>query len=298
MILLKNPEVQFHKLVPPKSRIMRKSLFFILALSVTWGMAQNPVSRDSKKPGNPKTLPVLWQQTAAEYRALCYQAFNLARLRIDEIPEKELKEGHLAIITDLDETILDNSFREAQLILDHQEHSSSNWKEWTRLHIAPAVPGAVEFLNAAHAKGISVFYISNRDTSEVTSTLENLKTLKLPDADTVHMLFLRNTSSKEDRRKQVMQKYRVVMLLGDNLNDFTPAFEKRSITGRKNETDKLMNEWGRKFIVLPNSSYGEWENVLYNYQRNLTPEQKDSILTSLLEGYKSMDLQPHKSVKH
>jgi 5'-nucleotidase (lipoprotein e(P4) family) len=122
--------------------------------------------------------------------------------------------------------------------------------------------------------------------------------LKLPDADTVHMLFLRNDSSKEQRRKQVMQKYRVVMLLGDNLNDFTSAFEKQSITGRKNETDKLMNEWGKKFIVLPNSSYGEWENVLYNYQRNLTPEQKDSILTSLLEGYKSMDLQPHKSVKH
>jgi predicted secreted acid phosphatase len=58
---------------------------------------------------NLKTYPVLWQQTAAEYRALCYQAFNIAALRLNEISKKKLRKQKLAIITDLDETILDNS---------------------------------------------------------------------------------------------------------------------------------------------------------------------------------------------
>jgi 5'-nucleotidase (lipoprotein e(P4) family) len=258
----------------------------ILTLSVTGLMAQKPITPDIVKENNPKTLPVLWQQTSAEYRALCYQAFNLATLLLNEIPEKELKQGHLAIITDIDETILDNSPREAQLILDHQVHTTANWKEWTKLHRAIGIPGAVEFLNAAHAKGITVFYISNRDTSEVESTLENLKFLKMPDADTSHLLVLLNTSSKEPRRLKVIQKFNVVMLLGDNLNDFSTVFEKKSIMDRMNETIKLRDEWGKKFIVLPNCTYGDWENALYKYKHNLTSVEKDSIRTNLLQGYK------------
>ena len=31
-----------------------------------------------------KQLPVLWMQTAAEYRALCYQAFNTAQWRLEK----------------------------------------------------------------------------------------------------------------------------------------------------------------------------------------------------------------------
>ena len=266
---------------------MRKPLLLILSLSITVIFAQKSVAQNNTNPENLKILPVLWQQTAAEYRALCYQAFNLAKLRIDEIPEKELKEGHLAIITDLDETILDNSFGEAQSILEHQSYNYTNWNEWVKLHAAPALPGSVEFLHFVHSKGISVFYISNRDTSEVRWTLENMKSLEMPDADTAHMLFLSNTPSKELRREQVMKRYKVVMLLGDNLNDFSQVFEKKSIQDRKQETDKLLDQWGKIFIVLPNSTYGEWENALYNYQHHLTAVQKDSIRTSLLKGYKS-----------
>src|SRR5258706_10018286 len=63
-----------------------------------------------------KAIAVLWQQTAAEYRALCYQAYNLAALRISQIPKKDYRKNKLAIITDLDETILDNSYASAQLM--------------------------------------------------------------------------------------------------------------------------------------------------------------------------------------
>jgi len=232
-----------------------------------------------------KELPVLFQQTAAEYRALCYQAFNMAQLRIDQIPKRKLRKEKLAIITDLDETILDNSYSEAQLIKEGKEFSPQAWKKWTNQSAATAVPGAVEFLQNAKKKGISIYYISNRDSTEINSTLINLQKLQLPDADTAHMLFLTKTSSKEERRLAVGATHTVIMLIGDNLNDFTKAFEKGSIAQRFTETDKEQAEWGRKFIVLPNATYGEWENAVYEYQRGLTPGQKVGMRIGKIIGY-------------
>jgi 5'-nucleotidase (lipoprotein e(P4) family) len=232
-----------------------------------------------------KEYPVLWQQTAAEYRALCYQAFNIAALRLNEIPKKKFRKGNLAIITDLDETILDNSYVYGKLIKNGKDYSAAAWKDWTEKSSATGVPGAVEFLQKAHEKGITVFYISNRDTAEIRSTLVNLQHLQLPNADTAHMLFLSNTSSKETRRQIVMGKYNVVMLLGDNLNDFMQVFEKRPIEERNAAVDKTREQWGKKFIVLPNATYGEWENALYDYERNVSPQQKEDKRKSLLKGY-------------
>jgi 5'-nucleotidase (lipoprotein e(P4) family) len=232
-----------------------------------------------------KVYPVLYQQVAAEYRALCYQAFNIAALRLNEIPKKRFRKERLAIITDLDETILDNSFIEAQLIKDGKNYSDAAWQNWLSKSDAAGIPGAVEFLQKAKTKGVNIFYISNRDTAAVQSTLLNFKKLGLPDADTMHMLFLSNSSSKEARRQTVAAKYNVVMLLGDNLIDFMNVFEKKSIAERFTETDTRKEEWGKKFIVLPNSIYGEWENALYNYDHKLTPEQKDSARKALLTGY-------------
>ena len=99
------------------------------------------------------------------------------------------------------------------------------------------------------------------------------------------MLFFSNTSSKESRRQIVIRDYNVIMLLGDNLNDFMESFEGKPVEQRKNEADKVREEWGKKFIVLPNSTYGEWENAIYDYERNLTPEQKEKKRISKLKGY-------------
>jgi 5'-nucleotidase (lipoprotein e(P4) family) len=196
-----------------------------------------------------KEYPILYQQQAAEYRALCYQAFNLAALRLNEILKTKAKK--LAIITDLDETILDNSYQQAELIKNNQNYSSKSWKEWTDKSAATAVPGAVEFLQKAKQKGVTIFYISNRDSGEVKSTMVNLQKLKLPNADTAHMLFLSNTSSKEARRQLVMKKYNVVMLLGDNLNDFMQTFEKKNIDDRFAATDKEKMNGVKNLLSCP-----------------------------------------------
>ena len=262
---------------------MKKTALVIIALLVF----QLINAQDSAKTSlleDLKLYPLLWQQSAAEYRALCYQAFNIAETRLDEILNKKSRNENLAIITDLDETILDNSYIQAQIIKKGREVNRAEWLKWINNPVVPTVPGAVDFLNYAGKKGVSVFYISNRDTSGLKITLALLQKLKLPNADVSHMLFLSNTLSKEPRRQTVMKDYNVVLLLSDNLNDFTQAFEDKPIDERFAETDKVKEEWGKKFIVLPNSIYGEWENALFGYKENLTPEQKIAMLKTLLKG--------------
>jgi 5'-nucleotidase (lipoprotein e(P4) family) len=223
-----------------------------------------------------REFSVLYQQRAAEYRALCYQAFNLASLRVDQYLRTKKAGARPVIITDLDETILDNSYQEAKLILDGAAYSKERWKEWSDKSAATSVPGAADFLREAHKKGITIFYISNRSVSELGTTLLNLQKLGLPDADSAHSLFADGTPSKESRRLAVMKKHPVVLLMGDNLNDFMKVFEEKSIADRFLETDKERAEWGKRFIVLPNAIYGEWENALYDYDKHLTTEQKEA----------------------
>jgi len=86
-----------------------------------------------------------------------------------------------------------------------------------------------------------------------------LQKLQLPVADTSHMLFLSDDFSKEPRRQLVMENYDVMLLLGANLNDFMQVFEEKPIEERLSQTDKVKEEWGKKFFFLPNATYGEWD---------------------------------------
>ena len=59
---------------------------------------------------------------AAEYRALCYQAYNVAKMNLDQFLDGEKYEKPLAIIAD-DETVLDNSPYDGKLILDNNSYN-------------------------------------------------------------------------------------------------------------------------------------------------------------------------------
>jgi 5'-nucleotidase (lipoprotein e(P4) family) len=266
-------------------KIKHASIILILIISVLSSgnlIAQTMQAQHTAAPN--KLLPVLWHQHAAEYRALCYQAFNLAEMRLAAIKVKKHKRP-LAIITDIDETALDNSYSEAQGIKTNAEYNPANWKNWTNKAAATPLPGAVAFFQKAKQMGFHVFYISNRDTSEVNSTLKNLQAYQFPDATADHLLFLSNESSKEARRQKIAEQYDIVMLLGDNLNDFAKVFEKKSIADRFAATDAVQAAWGKQFIVLPNAIYGEWEGALIQYKRGLTNAQKDSAYKQQLKGY-------------
>ena len=52
------------------------------------------------------TMATLYNYYADEYRALAYQAFNIARERVDEIRNDQPDNDKLAIVVDIDETLL------------------------------------------------------------------------------------------------------------------------------------------------------------------------------------------------
>ncbi len=258
-------------------------IFSFCATGIKASQAQDSLQFSSE---DLKLYPLLFQQTAAEYRALCYQAYNIARMRLDEILEKNPGDKNLAVITDLDETVLDNSDVEAEKNKTGKPVDYQKWIAWLNQPHLPVVPGSVSFLQYAGSKGVHIFYISNRNVKGLELTLSILQKLHLPDADTSHMLFMTDDFSKEPRRQAVMENHQVVMLLGDNLADFSGIFDTGQISGRANAADSVKDEWGSKFIVLPNPVYGDWEAALYDFQDpdSIPLEQKIALLKSLLKG--------------
>src|SRR5258707_4249371 len=232
---------------------------------------------------------VLWQQASGERRALSYQAFTLARMMLDR--DLRMNRGNRkprAVIVDLDETILDNSRFEGMLLQKRVNYNQKDWTDWCNRAEASAVPGAIEFLRYAASRGVTVFYITNRNDSQKQGTATNLKKLGFPKVNDQTLLVqtdLKN-STKEPRRQQVGSRFDVVLLMGDDLNDFSDVFENsKTIESRIAAADRYKSEFGKRFIMLPNPMYGNWESAIYGYNFKLTEADKAEKRRSLLKGY-------------
>lgn len=230
---------------------------------------------------------VLWQQHSGEYRALAYQAFNLAKMKLDDLLlKKEEHEKPLAIVTDIDETILDNSPYSGKQIELQEDYVPERWEEWVNEKKAKPIPGALEFFNYAKSLGIEVFYISNRSKGQEEATLDNMQAVGFPFADESHILLAGKTSSKSERRATVLETHEIIMLVGDNLSDFSSVFENRSTEDRNRSVDSLRAAFGNHYIVLPNAIYGDWETKgILEGRRDWTSFQKDSIRLKKVISY-------------
>lgn len=233
---------------------------------------------------NGKVYSAVWQQNSGEFRALCYQAYNIAKIRVNEATAKKNAKP-LAIITDIDETFLDNSPYAVTQAKKGNEFDQKSWNEWTSKGNAIAYPGSLDFFNHAAKKGITIFYITNRNVQDKPGTMKNLKNLGFPFADDNHVMVMNTTSDKEERRQAILKDYDVVMYLGDNLTDFSQLFYKKPQAERNAKVDELEKEFGAKFIVLPNSGYGDWEGALPGFNNKLSPKEKDEVFLKNLKGY-------------
>jgi len=232
---------------------------------------------------------ILFMQKAAEYRALSYQAFNLARMQLDadfekknlkKLPKAERKRAR-AVVVDVDETVLDNSPHQAFIVINRLPFTPEVWTQWVNERKAKAIPGAAEFLTYASGKGVKVFYVTNRDEIHRQATIDNLKQTGFPDASDETVLVRATESGKEARRQKIAEKYRTVLLIGDNLNDLSNVFERKSVADRFAEVDKTREMFGKKFIVLPNAMYGDWETAIYEYKRASEAEKKKTRAAAL-----------------
>ena len=262
---------------------------------VTVSTAQQGVAKQGNADTQYQAGATLFMQKAAEYRALAYQAYNLARWQLDadldkknvkKLPKAEQKKPR-AIMVDIDETVLDNSPGQANQIKNRTAFNSKDWNAWVMMQKAKAISGAVDFLNYSNSKGVRVFFVSNREESQKQATIANLKSVGLTNVSDENVMLRqldaenKPISTKEPRRLFILQKYRIVMFIGDNLDDHSDVFEKKSIADRFTETDKAKDLFGKRYIMLPNAMYGTWENAIYDYGRLSDAEKSEKRAAAL-----------------
>jgi acid phosphatase len=244
---------------------------------------------------------VLWTQTAVEYRAVARQTYRLAQLQLDAAlkdPQwtaatEQTGASALppAVVLDLDETVLDNSAFQARLVADSTPYHAAPyteeaWNRWCEERKADAVPGAVEFLSYAKSRGVTPFYITNRDHAVEEATRDVLKRLDIPvegASDTVLMRHEKgwDASDKSARRRFVAASFRILLLVGDNFEDFVTG-ARASRAERATLEQKYSDYWGTKWIVLPNATYGSWEQAIVG------PSQSDAQILSAKYGALSL----------
>lgn len=223
---------------------------------------------------------VVWMQMAAEYEAATRSIFGAASQTLDRaladpawdaLPPDERggqrAEGlPPAIIVDADETVIDNSPYQARLIERNEAFDVATWTEWVEARKATAVPGALEFLRGVAQRGVTVFYVTNRSADAKRATYDNLRALGFPMSepeDTVLTIDETQgwTSAKGTRRQFVGERYRVLMLMGDNLGDFIDGSAVNA-SARKALIEPYRAWWGSRWFMLPNPSYGGWEAAI------------------------------------
>jgi acid phosphatase len=244
-------------------------------------------------------LGTLWIQTSAEYQMIAEQSYILARKSLDDgledanstaALEQQAEFSHLppAVILDIDETVLDNSPFHARLAQKDTDYNERMWEEWVLESRAAAVPGALEFVEYVESKGVTVIYITNRWHGLEEATRVNLMNLGFPIDDQLDVILTREGREYRDwdkstRRKQVAEQYRIVLLVGDDLNDFVRADVSPNL--RVEISERYREYWGTKWIVLPNPLDGSWVEALLNYDYDLTHSQKLERLERRLVSY-------------
>jgi len=210
---------------------------------------------------------VAWKQTAAEYFALCHQAYNLARLRLDMIlNDRAAGARPLAVITDIDETILHAANYWGYLVEQERDFfDDAIWDEWIPRNLATPVPGSLEFFNYCHRHGVEVFYVTNRNQGEQSFeyALEQLKQFAYPFADEEHLTVIRDSSDKSPLRRTVAESHEIALLIGDNLNDFKRDYYVTDIDERRALMERDRAEFGDRFILLPNPTDGHWVRAIF-----------------------------------
>ncbi len=244
-----------------KNNNISKGLLLIVLCSVWFCLPVNKIEASMcKNQQDENIMSILWYQQSAEADALYRQGYELAKLRLDQALQQKTDKDK-AIILDIDETVLNNSPFLAQLV--HKKISfHDGWDEWVYQAKAKPLPGALEFLQYADLKGVKIFYVTNREHHLYNATEKNLKKVGFPQTDKEHLILLTDEVSKESRRKAIEKNHSIILLLGDNLIDFTKEFDSLDPNERKQQVELMKNRIGNKYIVFPNPMYGNWEKAI------------------------------------
>ncbi len=229
----------------------------------------------------------VWVQTSVEYKATLRQTYRAAeasllrgiedRMWTAAIEQtRDASQKPPAVILDLDETVLDNSPFQARMVTGHKTYTEEAWQAWVAEGKAGLVPGAGEFLAAAHGHGVAIFYLSNRVCNPDKAddpTVAVLKAHSLPMAQGRLLCKVEGNSDKTPRRTQVAANYRVILLIGDDFGDFLTPGKTRE--ARDAQLAAWSRYFGERWFMIPNPTYGSWErSVGYTVDEKLKALRK------------------------
>src|SRR5450830_206991 len=253
------------------------------------------VGCQQQPPANDQLDAVLWTQTSIEHELIYQQVFASATRQLDAaladpawdalpLPPRNLAGLPPAVVVDIDETLLDNVPLNARDILSNQVYSYERWNTWVEQAKAQALPGAVDFLRAAHHKGITVYYITNREHSQVQATVNNLRLRGFPVERNEQVLAASTPTGhceqagygKNCRRQWVASHARVLMLAGDSFGDLVQA-EHNTLADQRKAAAPYLAWVGKRWFLLPNPTYGNWYSAPYADQEKLPFERKRQL---------------------
>ena len=254
--------------------------------------AAPPAAPAAAVPADDVLNAVLWVQRAVEHDLVYREVYRAAQEKLltaladpswDALPTEERAGSAaslpLAVIADIDETLLDNSPYEAELIRSGEEYSEPTWAQWCRRESARPLPGALEFTRFAAAHGVTVYYITNRAVDLNAATLANLREAGFPVPDEKVLLGLGTVvpgcemvgTDKGCRRRLVGRDHRVLMQFGDQIVDFVDVLA-NTPTDRGTSVAPYLSWVGERWFVLPNPTYGSWEPACFNNDWTLPRE--------------------------
>ncbi len=212
-------------------------------------------------------MAVAWKQTAAEYKALYYQAYNIARMQLERVLSAQTDgEKPLAVVMDVDDTIL-NTIDYWEYLINHNKDffDDSIWDQWIPKNKVVPTPGSLDFLTFCKDNAVEVFYITSRNQGPKTYeyAMDHLKINGLPFADEKHLTVLTETSNKQKRQDKIANDYEIVLFMGDNLNDFRRVYYVKDVDERTRLMEHDKDLFGRKFILLPNPTDGHWIRAIF-----------------------------------
>ncbi|MEL7449541.1 MAG: HAD family acid phosphatase [Pseudomonadota bacterium] len=245
-------------------------------------------AKSAAVPTGDGVLATLWLKSA-EYQANARVVWSAAKPALDAAlankswtaaTEQTGKYEDLppAVIVDVDETVLDNTPFQARMILAGTGYNRPAWDAWVEEAAAKPVPGALEFARYAAERGVTIFYVTNRDAPGENATRRNLQEAGFPLYRSIDYLLMRGerpewTSDKTTRRAHIAERYRIVMLAGDDFNDFIPGTSV-DIPARAALAESHADWWGSRWFLLPNPTYGSWERASYGFDRDLSDDEK------------------------
>ncbi len=235
-------------------------------------------------------LGLLWVKHAAEYRAIAKQVYRDAGAALpgyiadnswSAMPGQTGAENlPPAVILDVDETVVSNV--DFQLTFE-RPFANHKLDDWSSHYDSLPIAGVKDFVAAARAAGVTVFFVTNRPCETIEgdddpcpqkrTTVDDIYEVGIAvEPEYVMLSGERPDWDREKlvRRKLIAETHRVIMLIGDDFGDFVPCARKKVVApcsapatraSRAADLKTYDKYWGAGWYILPNPMHGSWTSV-------------------------------------